>query len=231
MSFEFKSFWGPTVLSPRVTFSRKGLHYCIYCGKPSNTREHSPSKVFLEKPYPNDLPVLPACFDCNNSFSSDELYSKMYIDSVGYFSGINNSISPLIENHMSENSAFDDAKRDYDNYKKSILFLENKKILRILTKLAICHLVYELYECYSIDGCEILPSKIKYAFLLDESLNYSQIKEPIILENSLPMIGTRVYNQIFVCEPKTSQSSERPFIIMDWTDVQPNYSYICELPA
>lgn len=210
---------------PRVTFSRKGLHFCIYCGKPSNTREHCPSKVFLEKPYPDDLPVLPACFECNNSFSSDELYTKMYMDSIGYSSGFYNNISPLLKKHMSENTAFNDAKRDYEYYIENGFFPENNKILRILTKLAICHLVYELYECYSIEGCEVQPSMIKYTFLLDKNVSSSQIKEPIILEHSLPMVGTRVYNHIFVCEPITSHPLAEPILIMEWTDVQ-QYCYV-----
>ena len=74
----FKNFLGDDTIRPHVTFSRKGLHYCIYCGNPSDTREHAPSKVFLRKPYPeDDLPVLPACKKCNNSFSDDELYTEV----------------------------------------------------------------------------------------------------------------------------------------------------------
>lgn len=50
---------------------------CIYCGKPAFTREHVPSKAFLTRPYPQDLATVPACFECNNGFSSDEKYVSL----------------------------------------------------------------------------------------------------------------------------------------------------------
>ena len=86
--FSFKEYWGPEYLKPYLTFSRKGKHFCIYCGAESGTREHVPSKVFLDEPYPEDLPVLPACFNCNNGFSDDEAYvfnfSITYKDDLDY---------------------------------------------------------------------------------------------------------------------------------------------------
>lgn len=49
---DYNVFNGDNSLIPHVTFSRKGTHYCIYCGSISDTREHVPSKIFLSKPYP-----------------------------------------------------------------------------------------------------------------------------------------------------------------------------------
>jgi hypothetical protein len=34
---------------------------CIYCGRATQTRDHVPSRVLLNEPYPNNLPVVPAC--------------------------------------------------------------------------------------------------------------------------------------------------------------------------
>ena len=45
--------------------------FCAYCHGEHGTSEHVPSKVFLDKPYPKDLPVIFTCKDCNNEFSSD----------------------------------------------------------------------------------------------------------------------------------------------------------------
>lgn len=50
------NFTGDDRLMPFVDFSRSHLIYCIYCGAPATTREHAPSKAFLKKPYPSDLP-------------------------------------------------------------------------------------------------------------------------------------------------------------------------------
>ena len=47
---------------------------CIYCGGIAKTRDHVPSKAFLDKPYPENIPVVPCCSECNNKFSKDEEY-------------------------------------------------------------------------------------------------------------------------------------------------------------
>lgn len=54
--------------------------YCTYCGARPSTRDHVPSRVLLEDPYPENLPVVPACADCNNSFSLDEEYLACLIE-------------------------------------------------------------------------------------------------------------------------------------------------------
>jgi hypothetical protein len=75
-SFNFNKYWGPDDYRPRVVFRRGSDMQCVYCGEAADTREHCPSKVFLAKPYPSDLPVVPACEKCNNGFSADELYTR-----------------------------------------------------------------------------------------------------------------------------------------------------------
>ena len=47
---------------------------CSYCGNLSDTRDHVPSKVLLTKPYPENMHVVGCCFECNQSFSNDEVY-------------------------------------------------------------------------------------------------------------------------------------------------------------
>lgn len=53
---------------------------CIYCGAEPDSREHVPSRVLLEKPFPENLPVVPSCRACNNSFSLDEEYCAALLD-------------------------------------------------------------------------------------------------------------------------------------------------------
>jgi hypothetical protein len=47
----------------------KGI--CAYCGARPESRDHVPSRVLLDKPYPENLPVVEACFKCNGEFSAD----------------------------------------------------------------------------------------------------------------------------------------------------------------
>lgn len=55
---------------------------CAYCAafETKLTKDHTPSKVFLEKPYPENLHIVPACLDCNNNFSPDEEYLSYWIE-------------------------------------------------------------------------------------------------------------------------------------------------------
>lgn len=55
---------------------------CVYCGGLPDTRDHVPSRVLLERPFPDNLPVVPCCGSCNNTFSLDEEYCAALIDCV-----------------------------------------------------------------------------------------------------------------------------------------------------
>jgi hypothetical protein len=76
---EHAHYYGDYRLQNRVVYSKGHDMKCIYCGESANTREHVPSKVFLSRPYPENLPTVPACFDCNNSFSEDELFLSLFM--------------------------------------------------------------------------------------------------------------------------------------------------------
>ena len=57
-----------------VSIDSRVEELCVYCGEPATTRDHVPSKAFLDKPYPDNIPVVPCCSNCNNQFSKDEEY-------------------------------------------------------------------------------------------------------------------------------------------------------------
>ena len=59
--FNMRKFWGSSSIAPHVVFRRNSEMYCVYCGERADTREHCPSKAFLRKPFPTDLPTVPAC--------------------------------------------------------------------------------------------------------------------------------------------------------------------------
>jgi len=59
---------------------KRQLQTCVYCGKPTRTRDHVPSKVLLDEPYPDNLAVVPSCIECNHGFSSDEEYFACLIE-------------------------------------------------------------------------------------------------------------------------------------------------------
>ena len=54
---------------------------CLYCGKTCMvTKEHVPSKIFLDKPYPKDITTVYACEECNKSFALHEEYMAAIIE-------------------------------------------------------------------------------------------------------------------------------------------------------
>lgn len=55
---------------------------CTYCGGRWSTRDHVPSKVLLDEPYPEQLPVVKACGSCNGGFSLDEEYLACFVACV-----------------------------------------------------------------------------------------------------------------------------------------------------
>ena len=55
---------------------------CCYCGSLPDTRDHVPSRILLNDPFPEDLPVVPCCNACNQSFSKDEEYFACIIECI-----------------------------------------------------------------------------------------------------------------------------------------------------
>jgi len=57
------------------TFSDSSLDtQCAYCGNFPDTRDHGLSKILLDKPFPENIPIVPSCMKYNNGFSLDEEY-------------------------------------------------------------------------------------------------------------------------------------------------------------
>lgn len=57
--------------------------YCIYCGETkNNSKDHVPSKCLIDKPYPENLPTVACCPECNNSFSKIEEYTSCLLEMI-----------------------------------------------------------------------------------------------------------------------------------------------------
>lgn len=56
--------------------------FCAHCGGPDESRDHNPSKIFLDEPLPGNLPVCSSCTSCNSGFSDDEEYLACFIECV-----------------------------------------------------------------------------------------------------------------------------------------------------
>jgi hypothetical protein len=56
--------------------------FCAHCGGPEETRDHNPSKIFLDEPLPENLPVASSCQACNAGFSDDEEYVACLLECI-----------------------------------------------------------------------------------------------------------------------------------------------------
>lgn len=59
------------------------LAFCAYCGGQPVTRDHVPPRVFLDQPYPANLPVVGCCAACNSGASLDEEYVACLLEVIG----------------------------------------------------------------------------------------------------------------------------------------------------
>ncbi len=60
--------------------------FCIHCGSglrpEESNRDHVPTRGLLNAPYPENLPVVEVCRQCNSGFSFDEEYLIAFLGSV-----------------------------------------------------------------------------------------------------------------------------------------------------
>lgn len=191
--------------------------YCTYCRNEPGTRDHVPSKVFLEKPYPHNLPVVPCCKKCNESFSLDEQFLAVLLECI--YSGSceleklnRNSIKqtlkhrPLLLNQMNLSIKF--------NKNQFAVNIEEERIKNVILKLAKGHLMYEF-------NTSLLkpPNKIFFDFVSALCAKEKEIFVQPIKLTKIPEIGCRACSNLLLsCEGH---------IYTHWINVQDNsYQYI-----
>ena len=211
------SYWGDLKMIPFISYQRKSNMKCIYCGAAADTREHCPSKTFLEPPLPTNLIVLPACNRCNNGFSSDELYVKTLLNVIRKKRA---GVETLDEFDRPEER---DAVVSADRLLKMEGQIRDPKVERILLKLAIGHAAYELSELLLDDWNGCLET-IDYVWRpqIDET-DWDSLSAPVnIKDGVLPEVGARSYRNIYVAVDGDGKS-----MLVDWNEVQPgSYKYI-----
>lgn len=133
---------------------RRQTGFCVHCGGSTETKDHAPSKIFLDLPYPTDLPTLPCCAPCNGSFSQDEEYLGVFIDCV--LSGTTDPSRVAREksrkslaNNESLRARIERSKKEADTVGGGKLIVwqpEESRVRNVVVKLARCHAAFELNE-------------------------------------------------------------------------------------
>jgi hypothetical protein len=68
------------------TADRRQGSWCVHCGtwlsEVITNRDHVPSKVMLDNPYPSNLALIKVCQPCNSSFAWDEEYFAAFLSAA-----------------------------------------------------------------------------------------------------------------------------------------------------
>ncbi len=120
---------------------------CVFCGAGTETKDHVPSKVLLDRPFPDNLPNVPACEACNGGFSLTEEYVACLLACI--LAGTpepaaisRSNIKRILEEKPALlarlRAAWDPVDRTFE--------IESERVRQVVLKLARGHAAYELNE-------------------------------------------------------------------------------------
>jgi hypothetical protein len=195
---------------------------CIYCGGKDATREHVPSRVFLDAPLPENLSVVGACRSCNNGFSLDEEYVACLVESVIAGSADPEDIKrPNVANILRRTPALrakiEAAKSCIDG--ETQFSIELERVKNVVVKLARGHAAFELSQ-----PCKNEPASVWWGplALMDEKQR-EEFESSHVVEG-YGEIGSRGMQRLLVAQfTLQSQSGETKavgLLINDWVEVQ-----------
>ncbi|MEX2163106.1 MAG: hypothetical protein WD823_02530 [Sulfuricaulis sp.] len=198
------------------------INGCIYCGGPEETGDHVPSRVLLDEPLPENLPIVAACRDCNNGFSSDEEYLACLIESV--VAGTTDPahirrprVAEILKRAPALRARLEAAKTTEDGQTK--FHVEPDRVRNVLLKLARGHAAYELSQ-----PCRHEPASLEWwplSLMTEEERDSFQSVQ--VLE-TFGEIGSRQTQRLMVTqialESENGGRTTLGLIINDWVEVQ-----------
>lgn len=189
---------------------------CAYCCRDlPTTRDHVPSKILLDKPFPENLPVVPCCLLCNQNFSLDEEYFACLIECA--LSGTTNpasikrkSIRKILSKKESLRQKLAAAQTEIAG--RIFFKTEINRVKNVVLKLAKGHAKFENTENL-LDEPKYLTFKPLLLMSEVEKNFFFSINKPAIL----PEIGSRMSQRVLI-----EANSIQPY----WIIIQPdNYQY------
>lgn len=205
---------------------------CVYCGGATGTRDHVPSRVLLDEPFPDNLPVVDACTACNSGFSEDEVYVACLINVVQASAADpdlvpRKKIGRILREQPQLRERLARARRANEGV---VSFeVETARVRNVLLKLARGHAAFELGEPRRDD-----PARIVLTWLADlDPLAREEFESPPNV-SLFPEVGSRAMQRMNVVSvtlasvENPSQMVEHQFLLgPDWMEVQPGqYRYL-----
>ena len=144
---------------------------CAHCGSAIDStranRDHVPSKCLLQEPYPDNLPVVPSCIQCNSEFSKDEEYFSILLQCV-----LIGSADPMDHRNANVRKALRRSKRlgeriecsksivETDEESRVVWEPETQRVNNVILKNARGHAFYEFGERQEIDPAYVWTKPI-----------------------------------------------------------------------
>ncbi len=173
--------------------------FCVHCGAAGETRDHCPSRVFLDEPFPENLPHSPACLGCNSSASKDEEYLACLLECVMVGDVIPSMVHrEKIANCLRRSPALVESLRQARNELNGQVrwTYDDHRVRAVIMKLARGHVAYELSEP-RIDE----PSSIWFKPLCemsDKECEFFEHGEDGVSHAIWPEVGSRAMQRILV---------------------------------
>lgn len=135
---------------------------CFHCGGAADTVDHTPPKVLLDKPYPDEMIVVPSCYACNNSASLDESWLACVIECVVTGEVEAERVTrPAIAKMLAHSPALAASMAAIRSIGETgtMFSPDMDRVRRIVTKIAHAHAAYELHEHFEHDPTcvEVFP--------------------------------------------------------------------------
>jgi hypothetical protein len=194
--------------------------FCAYCGSAPNTRDHVPPKVFLDKPYPENLPVVGACLDCNGGASLDEEYVACLLE-VAACGTVNPTDlrRPKIADILTAKPKL--AARLASSLTPDCQYLvgeeDRERLSTVIEKIARALWSYETSETAGVENAAVYYAQIA-------QLSKTQLDSFLTLTppELLPEVGSRMMSRVLV--------SADGIVPIYWLEVQPGrFSYAIEM--
>jgi hypothetical protein len=202
---------------------------CVYCGDLVQTREHIPSRVFLDSPLPENLPVVGSCEKCNLGYSMDEEYLACLIEST--IAGTTDptqmrrrKVSKALLRKPHLRARLESAKTLVDGH---IHFsAESNRVNNVLLKLARGHVAFELGQLR-----RDAPSSIWWSPLhLMTREHYESFNESHVVQ-MFGEVGSRGMQRLFATrvylQGLDGSEKQLDLVVNNWIDVQEDrYRYL-----
>jgi hypothetical protein len=192
---------------------------CIYCGGPPETREHVPPRVFLDKPYPDNLFVVDSCASCNASYALDEEYLACLIEVVRCGTTdpaklSRESISATLRRQPALAARIEASVESLDG--RFAVRPEHGRVERVLEKIARGLAVFENAE--AVRDADAVVRYWPFHELEPEALErFLELPAPTVL----PEVGSRMLSRVLLTDGVVTN---------EWQLVQPGrFSYAIEI--